>query len=84
MMTVEELRQAETELGGRVEHLGKFLRIDEKSAESLWVDYKTFGNAILNFVFAMGTIMYLWWRYPEAREAFTQIEQDKLKAKDQQ
>ena len=33
MMTVEELRQAETELGGRVEHLGKFLRIDEKSAE---------------------------------------------------
>ena len=65
-------------------YLPMLFGIDEKSAESLWVDYKTFGNAILNFVFAMGTIMYLWWRYPEAREAFTQIEQDKLKAKDQQ
>lgn len=55
-------------------YLPMLFGIDEKSAESLWVDYKTFGNAILNFVFTMGCIIYLWWRHPEFRDAFAQIE----------
>lgn len=58
-------------------YLPMLFGIDEKSAESLWVDYKTFGNAILNLVFTIGCIFYMWWRYPETREAFAQLEQNK-------
>ena len=39
--------------------------IDAITAESLWVDYKTFGNAILNFVFAVICILYLMKTNPE-------------------
>ncbi len=40
MMTVEELRQAGIELAGRLEHLGIFLRIDEKTAELAGLEQK--------------------------------------------
>ena len=47
-------------------YLPTLFGIDIKSAEALWVDYKTFGNAILNFIFAIGSIGYLMKKHPEA------------------
>lgn len=53
--------------------LPQLFGISEELAESLWVDYKTFGNAILNFIFALGCGIYLLHRYPalfeEVRES---------------
>lgn len=51
-------------------YLPAIFGIDAKSAESLWVDYKTFGNAILNFVFSIALILILMKRYPEILTAF--------------
>lgn len=51
-------------------YLPALFGIDAKSAESLWVDYKTFGNAILNFVFSIAMILILMRRYPEMLSAF--------------
>ena len=51
-------------------YLPQLFGIDDKSAESLWVVYKTFGNAILNFVFALGCIFILMRRYPDMLDAF--------------
>ncbi|MCR5084923.1 MAG: septation protein IspZ [Succinivibrionaceae bacterium] len=44
--------------------------IDEKTAEGLWVDYKAFGNAILNFVFAIASTLVIFRRHPGALEDF--------------
>lgn len=52
-------------------YLPTLFGIDPKSAESLWVDYKTFGNAILNFLFSIAVIFILMRRYPEVLTAFT-------------
>lgn len=52
-------------------YLPTLFGIDPKSAESLWVDYKTFGNAILNFLFSVAVIFILMRRYPEVLTAFT-------------
>lgn len=52
-------------------YLPTLFGIDPKSAESLWVDYKTFGNAILNFIFSVAVILILMRRYPEVLTAFT-------------
>ena len=51
-------------------YLPALFGIDDKAAESLWVDYKTFGNAILNFVFSVVLILVLMRRYPEMLAAF--------------
>lgn len=55
-------------------YLPDLFGIDAKTAESLWVDYKTFGNAILNSVFAIGCIMYLYSRYPQVRQALVEMD----------
>lgn len=63
-------------------YLPAIFGIDAKAAESLWVDYKTFGNAILNSIFAITCILYLYHRYPEVREALTEIEAKKKNNKE--
>lgn len=63
-------------------YLPAIFGIDAKAAESLWVDYKTFGNAILNSIFAIACILYLYHRYPEVREALTEIEAKKKNNKE--
>ena len=45
--------------------LPDLLGITPQEAEDWWVDYKTFGNAILNFIFALGCGLYLLRRNPE-------------------
>lgn len=56
-------------------YLPTIFGIDEKYAESLWVDYKTFGNAILNFVFVMVVFFILMRRHPEMMDMFKEAEQ---------
>lgn len=46
-------------------YLPQLFGISESEAESLWVDYKTFGNGILNFLFAIITIWVVFRRHPE-------------------
>lgn len=50
--------------------------IDTMTAESLWVDYKTFGNAILNFVFALVCIFYLMKTNPEILAEVKDLKKD--------
>ena len=57
-------------------YLPTLFGIDPKSAESLWVDYKTFGNAILNFLFSIAVIFILMRRYPEVLTAFTKDDEE--------
>ena len=57
-------------------YLPTLFGIDPKSAESLWVDYKTFGNAILNFIFSVAVILILMRRYPEVLTAFTKDDEE--------
>ena len=45
--------------------LPQIFGISPQEAEAWWVDYKTFGNAILNFIFALGCGFYLLRRNPE-------------------
>lgn len=42
--------------------------ITYQEAESCWVNYKTFGNAALNFIFALGCAFWLLKSYPEVLE----------------
>lgn len=58
-------------------YLPSLFGIDAKYAESLWVDYKTFGNAILNSIFAVGCIMYLYSRYPQVRQVLSEMDKKK-------
>lgn len=51
--------------------------INEKEAESLWVDYKTFGNAILNFVFALICGFWLIRAYPQLFQDKKEEKQEK-------
>lgn len=51
-------------------YLPELLGIDAKYAESLWVDYKTFGSTILNVVFSIALMSYMMYRYPEMRNFF--------------
>ena len=51
--------------------------IDEKQAESLWVDYKTFGNAILNFIFALICGFWLFRTYPQLFQDLKEDKQEK-------
>ncbi len=59
-------------------YLPDLFGIDEMTAESLWVDYKTFGNAILNFIFALLSIAFLMKKYPEI---LTQLKESNNKEK---
>ncbi len=49
-------------------YLPDLFGISEQEAESLWVSYKTFGNAILNFAFAIVCGVWLIKAYPEVME----------------
>lgn len=46
-------------------YLPSLFGISNTQAESLWVDYKTFGNGILNFLFALACIGVILHRHPE-------------------
>ena len=45
-------------------YLPALFGISDSEAESLWVDYKTFGNAILNLIFAIISMMLLIKKHP--------------------
>ena len=45
-------------------HLPGLTGISEAEAEAWWVDYKTFGNAVLNFIFAVFCAVWLYRKYP--------------------
>ncbi|WP_406018808.1 septation protein IspZ, partial [Succinivibrio sp.] len=46
-------------------YLPALIGVTETEAEAIWVDYKTFGNAILNGVFALICGFVLLKKYPE-------------------
>ena len=46
-------------------YLPELFGISEQMAENLWVDYKTFGNAILNVVFTLFCVLIIYRKYPE-------------------
>lgn len=58
-------------------YLPELFGVTQQSAENLWVDYKTFGNAILNVVFTLFCGLIIYKKYPEALN-------DKLNNKNQQ
>ena len=58
-------------------YLPELFGVSQLSAENLWVDYKTFGNAILNVVFTLFCGLIIYRKYPEALN-------DKLNNKNQQ
>lgn len=61
-------------------YLTNIFNIPSAKAEALWVDYKAFGNAILNTVFILGHFMYLFKAYPQE---FAHLNDEKqLKNKD--
>lgn len=46
--------------------LPDFLDITEQYAELLWVNYKSYGNGLINFLFALCCGLYLYRKHPEA------------------
>lgn len=58
-------------------YLPELFGVSQLSAENLWVDYKTFGNAILNVVFTLFCGLIIYKKYPDALN-------DKLNNKNQQ
>ena len=46
-------------------YLPELIGVTESEAEALWVDYKIFGNPILNTIFALITGVVLIKKYPE-------------------
>lgn len=46
-------------------YLPDLFGITKEYAEELWVDYKTFGNSIINVIFALFTGLVLIKKYPE-------------------
>ena len=46
-------------------YLPDLFGITKEYAEELWVDYKTFGNSIINVIFALFTCFVLIKKYPE-------------------
>jgi len=46
-------------------YLPDLFGVTQECAEELWVDYKTFGNAIINGVFAIISMSVLFFKYPE-------------------
>lgn len=47
-------------------YLPELFGVSQLSAENLWVDYKTFGNAILNVVFTLFCVLIIYKKYPDA------------------
>lgn len=59
--------------------LPQLFGISEETAESLWVDYKSFGNGILNAVFAIILMVYIFRKNPQALEDAVKNRQAKKK-----
>jgi intracellular septation protein len=59
--------------------LPQLFGISEETAESLWVDYKSFGNGILNAVFAIILMVYIFRKNPQALEDAVKNRQVKKK-----
>ncbi len=53
-------------------YLPQLFNISYEQAEAIWVDYKTFYNAILNFIVVLACIIILCRRYPEAMKKFSE------------
>ncbi|WP_406020639.1 septation protein IspZ [Succinivibrio sp.] len=47
-------------------YLPELFGVTQQSAENLWVDYKTFGNALLNVVFTLFCVLIIYKKYPDA------------------
>ena len=61
-------------------HLPQIFNIDAKTAESYWVDYKTFGSTIINVTFTLFVFMVIMRRHPEALAAFKDVHKAKTAA----
>ncbi|MBQ9275244.1 MAG: septation protein IspZ [Succinivibrio sp.] len=61
-------------------YLPALLGISAQQAESWWVDYKAFGNAILNFIFAVLAMLYVFWRYPGALQSLSAAKEQSASA----
>ncbi|MCR5536917.1 MAG: septation protein IspZ [Succinivibrio sp.] len=57
-------------------YLPAIFGIDEASAEHLWVDYKTFGNAILNLIFMIISGIFIFKGHPEFLEKLKEQDQE--------
>ena len=53
-------------------YLPDLIGVSEQRAEEIWVDYKTFGNAILNAVFAIICAIILAKKYPQILNSKTE------------
>ena len=53
-------------------YLPELFNITEERAEAIWVDYKTFYNAILNSIVILIYVVVLCIRYPEAMKKFSE------------
>lgn len=62
-------------------YLPTLFGVDVKYAEAMWVNYKTFGSTILNVVVSGGFICYLYYRYPEFRQALVEAERKRTEDK---
>ena len=58
-------------------HLPQIFNIDAKTAESYWVDYKTFGSTIINVTFTLFVFLVIMRRHPEAFAAFKDVHKAK-------
>lgn len=56
--------------------------IDPKYAESLWVDYKTFGSTILNCTVTAAFMIRLYYVHPELKECFVESASELKKRRD--
>ncbi|MBO5566615.1 MAG: septation protein IspZ [Succinivibrio sp.] len=62
--------------------LPALIGVTEQEAESIWVDYKTFGNAILNFIFALACGLWIFKKNPELLKEAQEKMQNKEKQKE--
>ncbi len=53
-------------------YLPSLFNISEERAEAIWVDYKTFYNAILNTIYIFACLIIIFKRYPEALKKFSE------------
>ena len=46
--------------------LSEYFTLSAQSAELIWVNYKSYGNGLLNFIFALLCVLYLYRKCPSA------------------
>ncbi len=54
-------------------YLPAIFNITEQQAELFWVNYKSYGNGILNMIFALSTGFYLYKKNPQAFAALKEM-----------